>query len=120
MKQIKIIKHIDLSDEQTQLLASAKTKECTTDEIYALLFSLRNGNKDAIKVIVESKEYQIVKEAIRLNRNDIPMSRLIQAGKQSLSDMLNKYGDSDELKELFISYSNFWIQQGIVKAVKDL
>ena len=109
----------ELPKETQSLIAQAKAKRCSSEQEIVQLKALRNGDISAIALIINAKEFSIIEEAIRLQHEQISLSELIEAGKKSLETMLLKYADTDELFKQYVSFTGWWIKQGMEKHLKE-
>lgn len=109
----------EIPKETQDLLDKAKSKQCSPDQEIIHLKAIRNGNISAIKIIINANELSIINESVRLQKDQVSLLELIDAGKESLETMLLKYADSDELFKQYVSFSGWWIKQGIEKYCKE-
>ncbi len=94
-----------------------KVKFLTTDEEFALIVKVRQGDIQALEKLVYANLRFVVSVAKHYQHQGISLSDLICEGNLGLLKAAERYDETRGFK--FISYAVWWIRQSILKALDE-
>ena len=94
-----------------------KDRLLTHEEVVALVKRIKEGDKEAINILVNRNLRLVRKIASKYKRNGIDLEDLIQEGNLGLYKAATRF--DEELGCKFSTYATWWIEQGIRRAIEN-
>ncbi|HET7116708.1 MAG TPA: hypothetical protein VFI29_09465 [Hanamia sp.] len=117
MRPIKIKKEVLTERDKAfvKLIAIAKAKALSDEELKKLLDEIRSGNEEAIEKLADSYETIILKVAQQI-QTEMEIDEIIELGKKSLMKLAeNELGSTS--RERFFRFSAWYIKQAILRSI---
>lgn len=102
---------------QNYLNEISKFKTLTREEEHDLGIKARNGDAEAMNLLIQSNLKFVVKIAARYQNRGLSLSELISEGNIGLIKAIEKFDPDKDIK--LISYAIWWIKQRIMLAVSE-
>jgi RNA polymerase primary sigma factor len=102
---------------QNYLNEISKFKTLTREEEHELGIRARNGDAEAMNLLIQANLKFVVKIAARYQNRGLSLSELISEGNIGLIKAIEKFDPDKEIK--LISYAIWWIKQRIMLAVSE-
>jgi RNA polymerase primary sigma factor len=120
MRQLKINKTITNRESESlerYLQEISKVDLLTADEEVALAKRIKEGDTDALDVLIKSNLRFVVSVAKQYQNQGLSLTDLINEGNIGLIKSTEKFDESKGFK--FISYAVWWIRQSIMQAIAE-
>jgi RNA polymerase primary sigma factor len=120
MRQLKINKTITNRESESldrYLQEISKVDLLTADEEVALAKKIKEGDTDALDVLIKSNLRFVVSVAKQYQNQGLSLTDLINEGNIGLIKSTEKFDESKGFK--FISYAVWWIRQSIMQAIAE-
>ncbi len=119
MRQLTITHNISGRDPQVDKYLSeiAKNELLTAEQEGALAKKIRQGDTDALELMVKSNLRFVVSVAKQYQNQGLSLGDLINEGNLGLIRAANKFDETRGFK--FISYAVWWIRQAIMQAIVE-
>lgn len=95
------------------LMDASKQPLLTNEQEMELVKRIQNGDMDAPQQLCASNQRFVLAVARRFQNQGLPLSELISAGNQGLTQAAEKYDGHYK----FIPYAVWWIRQSIIQAL---